>query len=399
MTDPGCSLCQAFALNSSRWLSWKRWGEALPVIGSRIGGLPEIIEEDRTGSLFEPGNPEDLVRQVRRLWEDPQLCRRMGIAGRQKVMREYTEDAYFHNLMAVYQAAIQRCRKWRRPHSSLIPGSTAVLAPPPRRANHAQQDEHSRDQHGLSLLWRHASDIQEVALRQGVALPLPCVDQRQLLRFRSLRFELIDLYNSADIVGIDSMPFLKWARAFYNKNCDRFYAPDLMLEVSSKAKECGYTFFLYGGADDAPDKIEEYLSKRFDGIKVVGKYSPPFRPLTEEEDQAVCDMINKARPDFLWVGLGSPKQDVWISEHRDKIRGTIMVASGATFDFFSGRIKQAPLWIREAGFEWLYRLDERLPPAVGQIPRLQFHIRRDVWPSVDRTSVLHSPSTETTQFD
>jgi N-acetylglucosaminyldiphosphoundecaprenol N-acetyl-beta-D-mannosaminyltransferase len=129
-----------------------------------------------------------------------------------------------------------------------------------------------------------------------------------------------------------------------------------MLEVGSKAKECGYTFFLYGGAEDAPDKIEEYLSERFDGIKVVGKYSPPFRPLTEEEDQAVCDMINTARPDFLWVGLGSPKQDVWISEHRDKIRGTIMVASGATFDFFSGRIKQAPLWIREAGFEWMYRL-------------------------------------------
>jgi N-acetylglucosaminyldiphosphoundecaprenol N-acetyl-beta-D-mannosaminyltransferase len=168
--------------------------------------------------------------------------------------------------------------------------------------------------------------------------------------------QLIDLYNSADIVGIDSMPFLRWARAFYKKGCDRFYAPDLMLEVSSKAKERGYTFFLFGGAPDAPDKIEEYLSKRFDGIKVVGKYSPPFRPLTEEEDEAVCEMINQVRPDFLWVGLGSPKQDVWISEHRERIRGSIMVASGATFDFFSGRIKQAPMWIREAGFEWMYRL-------------------------------------------
>jgi N-acetylglucosaminyldiphosphoundecaprenol N-acetyl-beta-D-mannosaminyltransferase len=167
---------------------------------------------------------------------------------------------------------------------------------------------------------------------------------------------LLRLYNSADIVGIDGMPFVKWARAFYNKNSDHFNAPDLMLEVSSKAKECGYTFFLYGGAQDAPDKIEEYLHNRFEGIKVVGKYSPPFRPLTVEEDTAVCDMINEARPDFLWVGLGSPKQDVWISEHREKIRGTIMVASGATFDFFSGRIKQAPAWIRQAGFEWLYRL-------------------------------------------
>ena len=85
-------------------------GRALPVVGSRIGGLPEIIDEGQTGSLFEPGNPGDLVRQVRRLWEDPQLCRRMGIAGRQKVLREYTEDAYFHNLITVYQAAIQRSR-------------------------------------------------------------------------------------------------------------------------------------------------------------------------------------------------------------------------------------------------------------------------------------------------
>jgi glycosyltransferase involved in cell wall biosynthesis len=86
-------------------------GRALPVIGSRIGGLPEIIEDGLTGSTFEPGNPQDLARQVRLLWDDPQLCHRMGIAGRQKVLREYTEDAYFHNLMVVYQAAIQRSRK------------------------------------------------------------------------------------------------------------------------------------------------------------------------------------------------------------------------------------------------------------------------------------------------
>lgn len=85
-------------------------GLALPVIGSRIGGLPQIIEEDLTGSLFEPGNPGDLARQVRRLWEHPQLCRRMGVAGRQKVIREFTEEAYFHNLMTVYQSAIQRSK-------------------------------------------------------------------------------------------------------------------------------------------------------------------------------------------------------------------------------------------------------------------------------------------------
>lgn len=169
---------------------------------------------------------------------------------------------------------------------------------------------------------------------------------------------LRDIYNAADLVVIDSMPFLYWARAFYRKDIDRFYAPDLMLEISSRAKDKEYTFFLYGGYPDAPDRIEAYLKDRFDGIQVVGKYSPPFKVLTEEEDQAICDMINEAQPDFLWVGLGSPKQDVWIHEHREKIRGSVMIASGATFDFFSGRIKQAPQFIRNMGIEWLYRLTQ-----------------------------------------
>ncbi len=164
------------------------------------------------------------------------------------------------------------------------------------------------------------------------------------------------IYNSADIKGIDSMPFLKWARTFYYKESDRFYAPDLMLEISSKAIAKGYTFFLYGGNPDAPDKMETYLKEQVGDFEIVGKYSPPFRPLSEEEDQMVCDMINAAQPDFLWIGLGSPKQDIWIHEHREKIRGSIIIASGATFDFFSGRINQAPKPIRDFGLEWLYRL-------------------------------------------
>lgn len=164
------------------------------------------------------------------------------------------------------------------------------------------------------------------------------------------------LYNSADLVGIDSMPFLKWARAFYYKQSDRFYAPDLMLEVGSKGVKKGYTFFLYGGMPDAPNKMEAFLKSKYPNVQVVGKYSPPFRPLTPEEDEEICDMINAAQPDFLWVGLGSPKQDIWIAEHREKIRGSIIVASGAAFDFFSGHIKQAPKYIRDSGFEWFYRL-------------------------------------------
>jgi N-acetylglucosaminyldiphosphoundecaprenol N-acetyl-beta-D-mannosaminyltransferase len=133
-----------------------------------------------------------------------------------------------------------------------------------------------------------------------------------------------------------------------------------MLEISSKAKEKNYTFFLYGGYPGAPEKMEAYLEERFDGINIVGSYSPPFRPLTEAEDQKICDTINTLQPDFLWVGLGAPKQEIWIYEHREKIRGSIIIGSGATFDFFSGRIKQAPELVRNVGLEWLYRLTQDL---------------------------------------
>jgi N-acetylglucosaminyldiphosphoundecaprenol N-acetyl-beta-D-mannosaminyltransferase len=169
---------------------------------------------------------------------------------------------------------------------------------------------------------------------------------------------LRDIYNMVDLAGIDSMPFLFWARAFYEPDSDRFYAPDLMLQVAAKTQEKGYTFFLYGGFPGAPEKIEEYLKEKFSSVRIVGKYSPPFRELTAQEDEAICRMINKAAPDFLWIGLGSPKQDVWIHEHREKLRGCIIVPSGATFDFFAGRIRQAPSWIRNMGIEWLYRLTQ-----------------------------------------
>ncbi len=134
-----------------------------------------------------------------------------------------------------------------------------------------------------------------------------------------LNSKLRDMYNSADLIGIDAYPFVKWARTFYYKWTDHLNAPDLLREVSSKAKVKGYTYFFYGGYPGAIDKMEERLRQQFDGVTVVGKYTAPFRAQTEEEDAAVCKLINDTHPDFLWIGLGSPKQDIWIREHLSKI--------------------------------------------------------------------------------
>ncbi len=167
---------------------------------------------------------------------------------------------------------------------------------------------------------------------------------------------LNEIYNHSDIAGPDGMPFVRWIRIAVRRNADRFCAPDVALYLAKRAEEKGYTFYFYGGAPDVLDNMKKCLLSKFPYLRIVGSYAPPFRPLTAEEDAAICSEISGLKPDILLVGLGTPKLDYWIADHIDKIRGTVMVASGATFDFFGGRIKMAPKWIRLSGFEWLYRL-------------------------------------------
>ena len=167
---------------------------------------------------------------------------------------------------------------------------------------------------------------------------------------------LKNIYNGADIAGADGMPFVRWIRRFNKLPCDRFAAPDTILKLAEHSRTTGYTFYLDGGDEDVIVKMKAYLEERFPHIRIVGYWSPPFRPLTKEEDDAICKEINELQPDIISIGLGTPKQDYWIEEHIHKIRGSVFVASGATFDFFGGRIKMAPEWIRLSGFEWLYRL-------------------------------------------
>lgn len=164
------------------------------------------------------------------------------------------------------------------------------------------------------------------------------------------------IYSGADIVGADGMPFVRWIRRVNRLPCDRLAAPDILLELAKRAEETGYTFYLFGGHPEVAEQMRQNLLARFPHLKIVGCYSPPFRPLTPEEDEKIVEEINAVRPDFILVGLGTPKQDYWIEDHLERIRGSVMIASGATFDFFGGRIKMAPRLIRLSGFEWLYRL-------------------------------------------
>lgn len=167
---------------------------------------------------------------------------------------------------------------------------------------------------------------------------------------------LREIYNSADIVGPDGMPFVKWMRRVLEVPCDRFYGPDIAMALAARAEVTNYSFYLYGASPAVLANMERHLLELFPHIRIVGSHSPPFRPLTPDEDREICSEINRLQPDILLVGLGTPKQDFWISDHLTKLHGTVMVASGATFDFFGGRVPMASERVRNSGFEWLYRL-------------------------------------------
>ena len=167
---------------------------------------------------------------------------------------------------------------------------------------------------------------------------------------------LREILNNSGLTTPDGMPLVWVGKLLGHHTIDRVYGPDLMINFSALADAAGYTNFYYGGGPGIAEKLAEKLGQRFPGLKVVGTYSPPFRPLTPEEDQQIVDMINEADPDVLWVGLGAPKQDKWMAEHKGRIKAPVMVGVGAAFDFLSGQKKQAPGWMQRNGLEWLFRL-------------------------------------------
>jgi N-acetylglucosaminyldiphosphoundecaprenol N-acetyl-beta-D-mannosaminyltransferase len=170
---------------------------------------------------------------------------------------------------------------------------------------------------------------------------------------------LRQIYSRADIAGPDGEPFKKWMNYFNDKQTDKICARDVTLQLINHSKETEYKFYLYGGSPEVLERMADNLKIQFPHIRIIGYYSPPFRELTPEEDRTIINEINRLKPDIVLVGLGTPKQDYWIDDHIYEIKGTVFVTCGAIFDFFGGRVKMAPKYIQNSGFEWLYRLLSR----------------------------------------
>jgi len=165
-----------------------------------------------------------------------------------------------------------------------------------------------------------------------------------------------NILNSSSLVVPDGMPIVWLARLKGHGLKRRVYGPELMTAFCEISANKGYRHFLYGGAPGVAEKLAEDLTNLFPGLVIAGTFSPPFRPLTDEEDEEVIRQISAARPDVLWVGLSTPKQESWMDAHHHRLNIPVLVGVGAAFDIHSGRKKQAPAWMREHGLEWFFRL-------------------------------------------
>ncbi len=168
--------------------------------------------------------------------------------------------------------------------------------------------------------------------------------------------DIRQIHNQAGMVTPDGMPLVWIGKYFGHNDIERVYGPDLMLNVCKKSITQGYRHYLYGGKKGVPELLKNKLEEKFPGIQIVGTYSPPFRNLSIEEDNEIIQMINNTRPDIVWIGLSTPKQELWMANNKNKLNAPVQIGVGAAFDFHSGLIKQAPLWMQKNGLEWLFRL-------------------------------------------
>lgn len=164
--------------------------------------------------------------------------------------------------------------------------------------------------------------------------------------------------NSMTICAMDGMPVVRRARKLDPSLTDieRCSGPDMMRLVLDATRNTGACHYFYGTTRENLDLLCQALERDWPGVCVAGTHAPPFRPLTEEEEQEDIRRIREAKPDYLWVALGAPRQDYWVMRHAAELKGIRVLAVGAAMNFLTGQVRRAPEWMRRAGLEWAYRI-------------------------------------------
>ena len=174
-----------------------------------------------------------------------------------------------------------------------------------------------------------------------------------VMAFRDEEYRKVQ--NSGAMALPDGQPLSIVSRRRGYAQAGRVPGPDLMPAILDLSQQKGYTHFFYGSTENTLKQLEKVIMTRYPGLKIAGMYAPPFRDLTQEEDDEVVRRINDSGADFIWVALGAPKQEKWMYEHRSRVNG-LMLGVGAAFDFIAGTVKRAPMWMQKLCMEWVFRI-------------------------------------------
>jgi exopolysaccharide biosynthesis WecB/TagA/CpsF family protein len=301
------------------------------------GSTAREILQAGAGVIIPIGDPEELNRVVAQVHEDPEWATKMGEAG-----REYARSALDLNSA--------RARIDRLLEQTLGGGGRQPAAR--RTAPHPDRFEVL----GVRI---NAAPFASVLAR---VLQAPESGERLSVHFATAH-TLVESHEDEGLrdalrqglVQPDGMP-LVWLGRADGYRVERVCGPDFMPALIEAGIGQGRRHFFYGGAPGVPEALAARLLDRYPGLRIAGTFSPPFRPLSVKEEKSIIALINAAAPDYVWVGLGTPKQDLWLAANRGRLKASALLAVGAAFDLLAGRRRRAPRWMQRTGTEWVYRL-------------------------------------------
>ncbi len=298
-----------------------------PVVGTATGGIPEIIEDGHNGYLVEPGDAPALAAALDKLIGDAGLRRRMGEAGRARFEERFGFAACYASLAALY---------------------------------HALADRHPVDSVRVLGMRVDATSYEAAAervvgwAREGASRYVCCASVNNVMEAHDSR-AFRRIMNAADLVTPDGMPLVWGLRLLGARGAGRVYGPDLMRTLLARAEAEGIAVGLYGGTPRALEQLLAALRRRHPALNIAYSWSPPFRLLSEEEDETVMRRLCDSGARLIFVGLSTPKQERWMAAHRGRFPA-VMLGVGAAFDFLAGIKPQAPPWMQRSGLEWSFRL-------------------------------------------
>jgi exopolysaccharide biosynthesis WecB/TagA/CpsF family protein len=362
-----------------------------PVIASNLGSLAELVEHSKTGLLFEPGNPQDLARKMKWMIEHEGECMEMGKNARRVFEEKYTAERNFKILMEIYNTVLNKNRAILDSRANRIPilFRKRISYAYPIRTDGGKSDKavestgEARSYDGnVTLQGVKFSPVDIGGALQHVTDRIQrkdggyyCLANIHVVMESHRDYGLRKVLNDATGVFADGMGTAGALKYLSHMFKGRVRGTDLMLRLCQYAANNSLKVFLYGNTEETLERLRGVLKSMYPRLNLTGTYSPPFRELSDEEDEKVIGMINKAGPDILFVSLGAPKQEKWMAVHKGRIKA-IQIGVGAGFDYIAGNLKEAPGWMQKHYLEWLYRMHQQPRKTIYRMSLLpEFLIR------------------------